>query len=246
MGTAHAIPIARLKYAGNFDPEPAAWERFTRYFWYETGWRLAPLITPITELRYSPEPWMNAIGDESTASPTTAGAGSTFRIAHLTGTTVDPPSTDEAAALRAFVESGGTLIVDAAGGSRRFVDAFYNRWLPAIKQAPTSAPADATTQTSDGNFHPLSDIDPILTGEFPHYRSAAAVLTRPLVRPYTAQVIKPSIVRPLELRLGKGRIVFSELDLTTGLVGTNIWAINGYSPAYAEAMMKNFVLSTQE
>jgi hypothetical protein len=245
VGNAQTIPIARLKYAGNFDPEPAAWERFTRYFWYETGWRLAPMTTPIEDLKYGKEPWMNPVASDSTDA-TAAGTGSTFRIAHLTGTTVDPPSTDQAAALRAFVESGGTLIVDACGGSRRFVDAFYNRWIPAIKQAPSTMPAEASTRSSDGNFHPLADTDPILTGEFPHYRDAAAELTKPLVRPYTAQVIKPSIVRPLELRLWKGRIIFSELDITTGLVGTNIWGINGYSPAYAEALMKNLILSTEE
>src|SRR5262249_31661898 len=46
------IPIARLQYAGNWDPEPAAWERFERYFWWETGWDAQPRKIPIAQLTF--------------------------------------------------------------------------------------------------------------------------------------------------------------------------------------------------
>ena len=40
------IPIARVQYSGNWDPEPAAWPRFTRYLSLKLGCRLdAPATT---------------------------------------------------------------------------------------------------------------------------------------------------------------------------------------------------------
>ena len=46
-----------------------------------------------------------------------------FRIAHLTGTTAFKLSPAQRKELSDFTERGGTLIVDAAGGSDAFADA---------------------------------------------------------------------------------------------------------------------------
>jgi hypothetical protein len=42
--------------------------------------------------------------------------------------------------------------------------------------------------------------------------------------------------------LGKGRVIYSSLDLTSGLLGTNTWSILGYKPAYAQSFVKNVML----
>ena len=42
--------------------------------------------------------------------------------------------------------------------------------------------------------------------------------------------------------VGKGRVIYTELDVTTGLLGTNTWGITGYSPAYAQGLLKNLIL----
>ena len=36
--------------------------------------------------------------------------------------------------------------------------------------------------------------------------------------------------------------MFSRLDVTTGLLGTESWGIVGYDPAYAQALVKNAIL----
>jgi hypothetical protein len=44
------------------------------------------------------------------------------------------------------------------------------------------------------------------------------------------------------LRAGNGRVIYSELDLTSGFLGTNTWGIAGYEPAYAQTLVKNLLL----
>src|SRR2546430_1935317 len=103
------VPVARVQYAGNWDPEPAAWGRFVRYFWWETGWTLQPSPTPIAEVR-----------------------AADFPVAYLTGTTADRATQAELLSLRQFVQDGGTLFIDCCGGSSRFDEVVKKNWLPAI------------------------------------------------------------------------------------------------------------------
>jgi hypothetical protein len=178
-----------------------------RYFWWETGWTLQLAPTPCAEIR-----------------------ASDFPVAYLTGTTADRATEADLAALRQFVQDGGTLFIDCCGGSRRFDDIVKKSWLPAI--CPGVTPLV------------LSDDDPILTGKISGLPVGPSELPRILLRPYTAQVSKPLNTRLLEAKLGKGRVLFSEIDVTTGLLGTNTWGITGYSPAYAESLLKNTVLDS--
>ena len=39
-------------------------------------------------------------------------------------------------------------------------------------------------------------------------------------------------------------MIFSRLDLTSGLLGTTTWGILGYDPTYAQSFMKNLILWT--
>jgi len=40
---------------------------------------------------------------------------------------------------------------------------------------------------------------------------------------------------------GKGVVIFSPLDLTTGLLGANTYGILGYQPAFAQDFVRNVV-----
>jgi hypothetical protein len=51
---------------------------------------------------------------------------------------------------------------------------------------------------------------------------------------------------PRVLRLGKGCIVFSPLDLTTGLLATNTRGILGYAPPSCETFLRNLVVWAQD
>ena len=155
-------------------------------------------------------------------------SSSAIFLSHLTGTTSDPPGDADAAALRQFVADGGTLFVDCCGGSPSFDAAIKSSWLPAI--------------CPNGSTRFLPDDDPIYTGKIPNLTQESDDLRRILLRPYAAQVSKPANTHLMEIRSGKGRVIYTEIDLTTGLLGTNTWGITGYSPAYAEALLKNVIL----
>ena len=83
------LRVARLSFDGNWDPEPAAWPRFSRILHWETGLALDLIHTPIDKLQ-----------------PTTT------PLATLTGTGSQPFSKSQCDALANYVKSGGTLLID--------------------------------------------------------------------------------------------------------------------------------------
>ena len=89
--------IARLKYPGNWDPEPTAWARFSRWFGRQTGYGIEVVDVPIKDL-----------------NPQTA------PIADLTGNARYVPTAAEVEAIRNYVQGGGVLLVDICGGSGPF------------------------------------------------------------------------------------------------------------------------------
>ena len=86
--------IARLKYSGNYDPEPLAFTRFALLMAHEHQVRVE-VTEPI------------AIADL---------AKSGAKLATLTGTEAFTLTDAEIALLKAFIAGGGTLFIDAAGG----------------------------------------------------------------------------------------------------------------------------------
>src|SRR5258706_10936553 len=106
------IAIARLKYAGNWDPEPAAWGRFARYLQWETSVALQPKTVEL-------------------AGPAPAISAQEFPIAHLSGTSTFNPTDAQMKALRDYVSSGGILIAEAVGGADSpFADSLQSTLLP--------------------------------------------------------------------------------------------------------------------
>ena len=91
------VKVARLQYAGNWDPEPGAWRRFTNALQRETSYRADVLPIPLRDLKPNDAP-----------------------LAHLTGTHRASFSAAEAAALKAYVEAGGVVLIDNCGGPGAF------------------------------------------------------------------------------------------------------------------------------
>jgi len=116
---AKTLALARLKYKGNYDPEPLAYERFSRLMarHAKTGVKvLAPM--PIDEL-----------------------AASGAKLAVLTGTEKFTLSAEETKAIKAFITGGGTLFIDAAGGEKAmantgFVKSVQTLLGAALNDAP--------------------------------------------------------------------------------------------------------------
>ena len=97
------VRVARLMIGDNPDPEPGGWER----------------LANLMHNRFQTDLDVSAVrpGDGALAR-----AKNPFRVAHLTGTTklaLSPEARDE---VRQFVDAGGTLVVEAAGGSKEFAE----------------------------------------------------------------------------------------------------------------------------
>jgi len=95
--TQQTITVARLKYNGRWDPEPAGWRRLAAVIQRQDKTKV---VTKTVEL-----------GKDSLDGVT---------IAHLTGTDKFTLTAAQRTALQTFVKNGGLLVIDACGG----VDAF--------------------------------------------------------------------------------------------------------------------------
>jgi hypothetical protein len=145
-----------------------------------------------------------------------------FRVAHLTGTEAFTPNDKDLASLKTFVESGGTLLIDPAGGASAFADAKTN-WLPKL--------------LGTAKLEALPPEDPL----FKHTIDGTVDVPAKTLRLYAMEKVGAGN-RIESAKVGKGRVVFSGLDITSGLLGTNTWGILGYLPEYSEAVVKNLVL----
>jgi hypothetical protein len=192
--------VARLQYAGEWDPEPYAWTRFSRYFQWETHRAIDRVVVPMKDLTPNSVP-----------------------MAVLTGTVRNDFTDAETAAARAYVQAGGILVIDACGGQQAFAQSIEESFLPRAFPGST--------------MMPIPDNHPLLVAS----RSGANDLSHPMRRGFANEHHGKEL--PLEVMpFGKGWVIFSRLDLTTGLLGTESWGILGYDPAYAQALMKNAVL----
>ena len=179
-----AVAVARLRYPGSWDPEPYAWTRFARYCQWTTG-------TPVTA---SP---VDLPTLKSAQTP----------VAVLTGTAAVVFTDADVAAVRNYVTAGGTLLVDACGGSRPFAasaEALLGRAFPGVP------------------LQPLAGTDPLVRGG----SAGLDDLTRPAVRPYAAE--------KLGLQVGENGPSLRGLTAGTGRLDTNPWGVVGYAPAYAQ------------
>ena len=123
------IPLVRLRYDGNWDPEPVAWNRMAAAFESETSIRLNVQAVELQQLRYALAP-----------------------VAHLTGTAGRQFTDLELKAIGQYVESGGLLFIDACGSSPAFIESINTQLLakgfPDSK--PTPLPADHILLTGKG------------------------------------------------------------------------------------------------
>lgn len=193
--------VARLQYAGNWDPEPGAWGRFARLMTWKTGGGVE--VKPIDAAKLKP---------------------ADAPVAHLTGTAAWKPSAAEVAAIKAYVEAGGVLLIDDTGGSGAFA--------AAVETSVVGALAGARREPA-GENHPL------MAGGEP----GMTALGRMKPRNFTSEKgpgPRGSAIHVI--RAGQGAVVLSYIDLTTGLLGVQTWGVNGYDPASAEQLVRNVVL----
>jgi len=196
--------LARLSYPGNWDPEPEAWNRFAKWFQLNTGYALTIKKVAIKDL--TPE-----------IAP----------VAHLTGTARYDLTNEESAAIKRYVEAGGTLLVDLCGGTGAFDQSMQSSLYFKVF---VSTPA-----------HVMSPSHPLLSGSG---GNGMDDLSKPQLRPFAIDVLGPHAGLPEEISAGKGHVIYTSLDICSGLLGTNTWGILGYDPQYAQELAKNAILWT--
>ena len=195
------VNVGRLKYAGNWDPEPGGWRRLAAVLHNRDGTDLDVKTVELGHGQLNP---------------------ADVRVVDLTGTTPVHLSAAQQQELKDYVAAGGTLVVDAAGGSTPFAQ---------------SAELLLNALYPHGLADPLPPTDPIFTRLDPHldvrYRSYAKAMLGRL----TAPEIKAVKVD------GRDAVYYSREDLSGGLVGEDIDGVIGYAPATATDIMGGIVLT---
>lgn len=193
------VRMVRLKYNGNWDPEPLAMQRFSRLMTakYNVGVQMADPV------------------DIESINKANA------KIAMLTGTQAITLSPEQMAAIKKFVWAGGTLFVDAAGGS------------PDFGQAMKKTLADI--------FGGESMI--LLPLESRLYRLPGMNMEKAVYRRRSSLKLGLHSEPRLQTILIDGRpaVIFSQEDVTSGLVGYPSFTCDGYSPESAFDIMRNIV-----
>jgi hypothetical protein len=197
--TTASIKVARLKYRGNWDPEPGGWRRLQNVLRSGDG---VDLIVTTVDL----------------------GSGSLegVKLAHLTGTSKLSLGDAGKAQLRKFVAGGGTLLVDAAGGSEAFASAM------------------------EGELNGLLPGGILETLPKDHRLFGGAEGLRVAYRPFAQKSLAGRTKTPrLKAFVANGRpaVLFSREDLSVGLVGHPVGGVIGYQPATATDLVRRIVLN---
>ncbi|MGB2824601.1 MAG: DUF4159 domain-containing protein, partial [Phycisphaerae bacterium] len=194
------IRIARLKHEGNWDPEPLAFERFSR------------LMTA-----------RHRVGIEVIAPVEVEQLAETgAKVATITGTRAFTLSAAAASSLGQWLNAGGTLIADAAGGSREFAESaevmlhgmFGRRGLRRL--------------SGNAAVYGL----PGMQIKSVRYRRKARVDRGLRVEPNLRGV-----------QIGERfAVIFSKEDITGGLIGCPSYNCVGYEPEFCLDLMRNAVI----
>jgi hypothetical protein len=196
------LSAARIKHSGNWDPEPLAMVQLSNIVANRGSIDLQ--VQNVTPAELSQQ-----------------------RIAFLS-TTGDGDLTDnEAAAVRRWVESGGTLWIDAAGGSAQASKKAHDLYAKIV---PNVQPA------------PIGSLDPIISGE---KLTGGTDNRRVRFRNYALKTMGPVNAPKLQCAVLNDRVavVLSGEDLTCGLAGIDHWGIFGYTPEFARRLVVNGVLA---
>jgi hypothetical protein len=126
--------------------------------------------------------------------------------------------------VRDFVTKGGVLFIDSCGGGKEFLSNVRSQLID--KLSPTAPP------------EPLPGNHIVIQGGEPGMEKAAPLR----VRAFATESLAGATPPPIQfLQLGDGVIIISQLDVTSGLLGTSTWGIVGYQPSVSQAFMRNVV-----
>jgi hypothetical protein len=210
-----AVKLARIRYAGNWDPEPGGWRRMAAYLLnrFELG-------LDVKAVR------MGGTGVNPAHVP---GILRGYDLAHLTGTEALALSDEARKELRRYVQTGGTLLVDATGGNTRFADAAEAVLADVFKPlAPDAAEQLTRPAKPDHAVYTVPASKLTEVGYRTFARTQLGNTRAPRLRIITIQ--------------NRPAVFFSKEDLSTGLVGQSVDGVYGYDPKTATQIAANVIL----
>lgn len=201
--TNQSLKVARLKVGSNPDPEPGGWERMAAIF--HNDYHVDLSVQPV-DLE--------------------SGAIDDFTVADLTGTEKLALNDEQRKKLQKWVDGGGTLIIDAAGGNSAFADS-----------------AEAELKTMFGAAAEKGLAEPLLFDDS-LYRLPGLTIDHITYRPFARQALVGDTriprIRCIVIK-GRSAVFYSREDISAGLVGENVDGIYGYAPDVATALMRNML-----
>jgi hypothetical protein len=158
-------------------------------------------------------------------------------VAALTGTHAVDLSPIETQALKDYIGHGGTIFIDAIGGDGVMSD----------KKGDFINSITALAPTLGGSLADIPEDDAIYKGDLAGSNAITKVdyraYARPILRAAGKSLNKPHL-RGISIN-GRWAVIVSEEDVTSGLLGTETWGINGYTPDSAVAIAENVLLYAQ-
>lgn len=206
-GTSWTVKLARLRYKGQWNPEPLAYKRLGILLANQLWTRLDYKTVDVKKI-----------------------ARSKARVATLTGMGELNLNPDETAALKAWVEGGGTLVIDAAAGNRPFAKS-AQKWIENtfgkfnLKLLPAH---DRLYRQEDKEIREVA------------YRRATQKRLGNQTTPQLYAIMMEGKNEYDEV-VQRPAVIFSAEDLTCGLVGYPSGFIDGYRPKSAYEIMRNIL-----
>lgn len=194
-----SVNVGLLKFRGNWNPEPGAWRRMAQLA--ASDFQTTVKVSVVTPPQLS-----------------TAG----IKVLDLTGTGRPAFSAGDIADIRHFLDSGGLLFANAAGGNLSFSDSVQN----LIQKLYPHTPLVSLPRTC-GIYR--GNMPGGIPAEHAVYRSYYVAKMGFRKRPELLGVKKN----------GRWVVIFSQQDMTSGLLGTNTWGILGYAPQTAVNLTRN-------
>ncbi|MBI5723530.1 MAG: DUF4159 domain-containing protein [Planctomycetes bacterium] len=214
------LRVARVRYAGNYDPEPLALQRLGRQMAQQHDLKLDIAMPPAGAPASGPSNSAATGLPETGLLPSELAAD--VKIAFLTGTGGFKLADQEKQALKKWVDDGGLLVMDAAGASRGFADSAKDL-IAELWGADVLLPLPL-----DSPVYQLKDmkIDKV------KYRRATLTRIGGITEPRLLSVLAGD--RP--------KVIVSAEDLTAGLVGYSSWGEDGYMPQSAFEIARNIAI----
>jgi hypothetical protein len=197
---ARKMKLARLDLGENPNPEPGGWTR----------------LAAVLRNRFKVELQTDFVKPEELGG---------YKVAHLTGTGSLVLTPAHRSTIKFFVQSGGLLLIDAAGGNSAFADSIQAE-LEGMFGADKLAILPPTHVLYT---RPDLKID--------------AIGWRPFALEHVADHKHPNL-RGITLN-NRAAVIFSREDLSVGLVGQPVDGIIGYDPPTATNLMAAMVMYTK-